>query len=457
MAKKKIEFICTECGERFPKWIGQCSNCKKWNTIVEIDKQEIRKQDKYSGYAGGESSEIISLSNVDADVYSRDSTGLNELDRVLGGDGVVSGGVTLIGGDPGVGKSTILIQVLSYMSKNNKALYISGEESAGQIKMRAERLKLDYSDLHFLAETNVEKIIEKIEAFNPKIVVIDSIQTIFSYDSNSAPGTTSQTKETTAQLTRYAKQKGVSMFIIGHVTKDGAIAGPKALEHIVDTVLYFEGEQGSRYRMIRAVKNRFGEVNELGVFAMMEEGLKEVKNPSAIFLSNYNKAASGTTLMVTKEGSRPLLVELQCLLAKNPSDNVRRMSLGIDRDRLILMLALLQRKAKISLYNQDVYVSVVGGIKIAETASDVPLVLSIISSYKEKPLPKGLIAFGEIGLTGEVRPVPNGEERIKEALKHGLKTIVVPKMNVPKSKNLLKDDVKIIGISDLDDLLKIEF
>lgn len=459
MAKAKTEFMCTECGAKYPKWQGNCTKCNNWNTIVEIDKEDTKvnsHKGNYGGYAGNAAAEIVNLSEVDAKSYSRYSTGLGELDRVLGGDGVVRGSVTLVGGDPGVGKSTILLQVITYLSRKQKTLYISGEESPDQVKMRAERLGLDISNLSFLAETNVEKIILKLKDFKPDVIVLDSIQTLYTMESTSAPGSSSQVKEVTAHITRYSKQNKISTFIVGHVTKDGNIAGPKVLEHIVDAVLYFEGEQGSRYRMIRAVKNRFGEVNELGVFAMMESGLKEVKNPSAIFLSGYQKETPGTILMVTKEGSRPLLIEIQSLLVKNPNDNPRRVSLGVDRDRLVLMMALLQRKGKVHLYNYDVYVSVVGGVKITETASDLPLLLSMLSSFKEKALPKNMIAFGEIGLTGEIRPVPNGEERIKEAIKHGMKKILVPKMNMPKKGSTLYDKADIIGVLDLEELFKLE-
>ena len=452
---KNTEFTCTECGEKTPKWKGQCGACKKWDTLVEIDK-ENKKSTKNTGYSGtAANAEIVKLTDINEDSYTRFSTGLNELDRVLGGDGVVNGAVTLIGGDPGVGKSTILLQVLSYISEKSKALYISGEESPGQIKMRAERLKIDYSQLNFLAETNVEKIIQKLTEFSPEVIVIDSIQTIYSESSGSSPGSTSQVKECTSLLNSYAKQNNISMFSIGHVTKDGTIAGPKVLEHIVDTVLYFEGEQGSKYRIIRSIKNRFGEINEIGVFAMMETGIKEIKNPSAIFLSNHDKETIGSSLMVTKEGTRPLLIEIQSLLSKNPSDNVRRMSIGVERDRLILMLAILQRKAKIKLFEFDVYVSIIGGVKVTETSIDVPLVMSILSSYHEKIIPKSTISFGEIGLTGEVRPVPNGEERIKEAIKHGIKRIIIPKSNLPKKGSNFYEKLEIIGVDDITDIMKL--
>ncbi len=456
MAKIKTIYVCSECGSSHPKWAGQCSSCKSWNTLEEgLEEQEKSKNDRMTGYAGlSKSSEIVKLTEVSSEEFSRISTGFYEMDRVLGG-GLVEGSIVLIGGDPGIGKSTILTQTLSNLSINSKkVLYVSGEESPSQIHLRAKRLGLNINEVYILSETNVEKIIDKTEKFQPDVVVVDSIQTIYTNESKSSPGSTSQLKETASMLNRFGKQNNITIFLVGHVTKDGSIAGPKVLEHVVDTVLYFEGEQGSKYRMLRSIKNRFGEVNEMGVFAMLENGLKEIKNPSAIFLSKYEKEVSGSSLFVVKEASRPLILEIQSLVAESNSEYIRRVSIGVDKDRFMLLTAILQRKVGLRIGRYDIYVSVVGGVKISETACDLPLSLSIISSYNESPLPKDLISFGEIGLSGEVRPVPNGEERIKEAIKHGMKTIIVPKGNYPSLKSKLHNEIKIVGISDVEELME---
>jgi DNA repair protein RadA/Sms len=456
MAKVKKIFVCTNCNESSNTWAGKCGICNEWNTVVETEhssSSDSLKVQEHVGYAGkSNSAQITPLKDVKIADNIRLKTGFGELDRVLGG-GLVKGSVILIGGDPGIGKSTLLIQTIANLSKDQKTLYVTGEESPSQVNLRAVRLKLDIDNVNILSETNVERIIEQSRSFKPKIMVIDSIQTVFTQESKSSPGSTTQLKESAAQLSRFAKEENISMFIVGHVTKDGTIAGPKVLEHIVDTVLYFEGEQGSRYRMMRAVKNRFGEVNELGVFAMIEKGLVEVKNPSSVFLSKYDKDVPGSVILVTKEGTRPLLVEIQSLIAENFSDNPRRVTIGLDKDRLLLMIAILQRKSGIKFYQYDVYVSVVGGVKIPETASDICLVLSLLSSQEEKTIPRSLAAFGEISLSGEIRPVPNGEERIKEAIKHGIKTIVIPKPNAPSKNSPLNKQIEIVTVNDINDVV----
>lgn len=454
MAKSKFLYICNECDTEHPKWSGQCSNCKSWNTLEEKEKIEQSKNDRMTGYAGSSySNDIVKLNQVSTNEFLRYSTGFSEMDRVLGG-GIVEGSIILIGGDPGIGKSTILTQTLSNLSLQKKVLYVSGEESPSQIHLRAKRLGLNIEEVYILSETNVEKIISKSESFNPDVIVVDSIQTIYTNESKSSPGSTSQVKETASMLNRFGKQNNITIFLVGHVTKDGTIAGPKVLEHVVDTVLYFEGEQGSKYRMLRSIKNRFGEVNEMGVFAMLENGLKEVKNPSSIFLSKYEKEVSGSSLFVIKEASRPLILEIQSLVAESNSEYIRRVSIGVDKDRFVLLTAILQRKVGLKIGRYDIYVSVVGGVKITETACDVPLALSIVSSFDESFLPKDMVSFGEIGLSGEVRPIPNGEERIKEAIKHGMKKIILPKGNLPSLKSNLHESIEIISISDVDDLMK---
>jgi len=377
-------------------------------------------------------SEITPIANVKIETQARIKTGLDEFDLILGG-GLVSDSAVLIGGDPGVGKSTILLQILSYISKTHRPLYVTGEESLQQLALRAKRLGLPQDNLSLLAETNVEKIIISAEKFQPKIMVIDSIQTIYTDLIPSAPGGVSQVRESAAKLVMYAKQKGIALFIVGHVTKDGMIAGPRVLEHMVDAVLYFEGQSDSRFRVIRAVKNRFGAVNEIGIFAMMDNGLKPVSNPSAIFLSAHQAATPGSVITVTWEGSRPLLVEVQALVDESHLANPRRVTVGLDHNRLSMLLAVLHRHAGIISYNQDVFVNVVGGLRVMETAADLAQVLAVISSLKNKNIPSDLIVFGEVGLSGEIRPVVNGQERIREAAKHGFKKAIIPKSNAPKN------------------------
>lgn len=441
--KVKTIYSCQHCGSQFTKWQGQCAECQKWNTIVEETNTSDVKQ-KVVGYAGVES-KLTPMSDVELQAVARLGTGMAELDHVLGG-GLVSDAVVLIGGDPGVGKSTLLLQVLCQLSKNYKPLYVTGEESLQQVAMRAKRLNLDAGKLTLLAETSVESIIRHAEKFKPNVMVVDSVQTIFTERVQSAPGGVGQVRESCAQLTRFAKQKGISLFFVGHVTKDGAIAGPRVLEHMVDTVLYFEGERDGRYRLLRAVKNRFGAVNELGVFAMTDEGLKQVSNPSALFLSGYRAKAPGSAIMVTWEGSRPLLVEIQALVDESHLPNPRRVTVGLDQNRLAMLLAVLNRHGAVSTYDQDVFVNAVGGLRVRETAADLAILLAVLSSLKDRPLPEGLVVFGEVGLSGEVRPVPSGQERLKEAQKHGFKTVILPKGNMPKK---VPEGLTLIGVEHL--------
>jgi DNA repair protein RadA/Sms len=401
---------------------------------------------RFSGYAGEHAVHAIQdLSTVSADDVVRQKIGIGEFDRVLGG-GLVPGSVVLIGGDPGIGKSTLLLQTLSQLGKESSVLYISGEESPQQISLRAKRLKLSSEGIRLLAETQVELIIKHAQQETPVVMVVDSIQTIFTEQLQSAPGSVAQVRESSAQLVRFAKRSGISLFIVGHVTKDGQLAGPRVLEHMVDTVLYFEGDPSSRFRVIRACKNRFGAVNELGVFAMTEMGLKEVANPSALFLSNREEQIPGSSIMVTVEGSRPLLVEVQSLVDESHGGNPRRITVGLEQNRLTMLLAVLHRHGGIATYDQDVFVNVVGGVRVSETAADLALVMAVYSSLRNRVLPKGLIIFGEIGLAGEIRPVPNGQERLNEAAKHGFTYAIVPVGNVTK-KGI--SGMKVVGVRRL--------
>lgn len=387
---------------------------------------------RFKGYAGLEETQVIELAAVPTQHEIRISSGLSELDRVLGG-GLVSGSAILIGGDPGIGKSTVLLQMLAHLGKQHRALYVTGEESLQQIKLRAERLGVGDFGLQLLAETQVERILEIAVREKPQMLVIDSVQTLYTELLQSAPGSVGQVRESAAQLVRYAKQTGTALFLVGHVTKEGTLAGPRVLEHMVDTVLYFEGDSDSRFRVIRAVKNRFGAVNELGIFAMTDRGLKEVNNPSAIFLSRYNESVAGSVVMVTQEGTRPLLVEVQALVDESHLTNPRRVTVGLEQNRLALALAVLHRHCGIVTYNQDVFVNIVGGVRVTETASDLAMLLAVVSSLKNRPLPNDLIAFGEVGLSGEIRPVQSGQERLKEAFKHGFKRAIIPYGNAPKT------------------------
>ncbi|MFM1956316.1 MAG: repair protein radA [Pseudomonadota bacterium] len=428
MAKLKTQYTCTECGGLSPKWQGQCPSCMAWNTLVET----IAETSSASRFAPlAEASTIQKLKEVEAAETPRQATGIAEFDRVLGG-GLVPGGVVLIGGDPGIGKSTLLLQTLCHLGDKSKTLYISGEESAQQIAMRAKRLGLDASSLDLLAEINLEKIVATLQTHRPDVAVIDSIQTVYSEALQSAPGSVAQVRECSAQLTRAAKQLGISVILVGHVTKEGSLAGPRVLEHIVDTVLYFEGDPNSSFRLIRAFKNRFGAVNELGVFAMTEKGLREVSNPSALFLSHHAEEVAGSCITVTQEGTRPLLVEVQALVDEAHAPNPKRLCVGLEQNRLAMLLAVLHRHAGVACFDQDVFVNAVGGVKISEPAVDLAVLLSIVSSLKNKALNNKLIVFGEVGLAGEVRPVQRGQERLKEAAKLGFTHAIVPKANAPK-------------------------
>ncbi|MFZ5537364.1 MAG: DNA repair protein RadA [Pseudomonadota bacterium] len=424
--KPKTQYVCSECGATSPKWAGQCGECGAWNSLTEqaLPVAALRRGGQYAGAEGARR-----LGEVKLEKTPRQATGLDELDRVLGG-GLVPGSVILLGGDPGIGKSTLLLQTLVALQPTLPGLYVTGEESLDQVALRAQRLGLAAADLQLLAETSVERIIQQAEALLPKVMVVDSIQTLFSENLTAAPGSVSQVREAAALLTRLAKQRGICVFLIGHVTKEGAIAGPRLLEHIVDTVLYFEGEAGSRYRVIRAVKNRFGAANELGVFAMTEHGLKPVSNPSAIFLSRHEEPVPGSVIMVTREGSRPLLVEVQALVAESPFGQPRRVTLGLEQNRLAMLLAVMHRHAGVAMFDQDVFINVVGGVKISETAADLPLLCAALSSLRNRPLPADTVIFGEVGLAGELRPVPHGLERLREAAKHGFKRAIVPKANL---------------------------
>lgn len=434
MAKAKIIYTCTECGGVEPKWQGQCPNCHAWNTLVESIAETAVAGTVASRYAPlAETAGLQKLTEVEAAEVPRQPTGVSEFDRVLGG-GLVPGGVVLIGGDPGIGKSTLLLQTLCHIGTARKAIYVSGEESPQQIAMRAKRLGLDASPISLLAEINLEKIIATLQKHQPDIAVIDSIQTVYSEALQSAPGSVAQVRECSAQLTRLAKQAGITVILVGHVTKEGALAGPRVLEHIVDTVLYFEGDQNSSFRLIRAFKNRFGAVNELGVFAMTEKGLREVTNPSALFLSHHSEQVSGSCITVTMEGTRPLLIEIQALVDESHAPNAKRLCVGLEQNRLAMLLAVLHRHAGVACFDQDVFINAVGGVKIGEPAVDLAVILAIVSSLKNKPLDNKLIVFGEVGLAGEVRPVQRGQERLKEAAKLGFTKAIVPKANAPKQK-----------------------
>lgn len=428
MAKQKSVYACTECGGSSPKWQGQCPHCNAWNTLVET-LAETAPTNRFSAIAGTGTLQMLAEINPRED--TRIATGIEEFDRVLGG-GLVSGGVVLIGGDPGIGKSTLLLQALALLAAGHRALYVSGEESGEQVALRARRLQLDAGRMQLLTEIHLEKILAALAGHRPRIAVIDSIQTLYSDALQSAPGSVAQVRECAAQLTRFAKQSGTCIVFVGHVTKEGALAGPRVLEHIVDTVLYFEGDPNSSFRLIRAVKNRFGAVNELGVFAMTDKGLRGVSNPSALFLSQHESQVAGSCVLVTQEGTRPLLVEIQALVDEAHSPSPRRLSVGLEQNRLAMLLAVLHRHAGIVCFDQDVFVNAVGGVKISEPAADLAVMLAIVSSLRNRPLPRKLIAFGEVGLAGEIRPAPRGQERLKEAAKLGFTHALIPKANAPK-------------------------
>jgi DNA repair protein RadA/Sms len=465
MAKAKTAYVCNQCGAEYGKWQGQCEACGAWNTlsefIVESAKPGVVRRSSYAGAAA--QAQITPLAELATQTDTRTRIGIGELDRVLGG-GLVDGSVVLVGGDPGIGKSTLLLQTLGALGARMKSLYVSGEESLAQIAARAQRLGLPLEPLRCLAETCVERIVENVqkdfsgptEKSNrpaaPRVLVIDSIQTIWTELLTAAPGSVSQVRESAARLVRYAKETGTSIFLVGHVTKEGGIAGPRVLEHMVDAVLYFEGEAGSRFRILRAFKNRFGAVNELGVFAMGDKGLREVPNPSAIFLSAHGAPTPGSAVMVTREGTRPLLVEVQALVDQSSLGNPRRVALGLEQNRLAMLLAVLHRHGGAAVYDQDVFVNVVGGIRVQETAADLPVLLAVLSSFRDRPLPDKLVAFGEVGLSGEIRPVPNGEERLREAATHGFLKAIVPKANAPKK--LKMGEMEIVPVERLREALE---
>ena len=455
MAKDKSIFTCSDCGGTTPRWLGKCPACGAWNTLIEstVDSSGSSKNRYTSQFqALAKTSELTKLGDIEATDIDRTATGLEELDRALGG-GVVEGGVVLIGGDPGIGKSTLLLQALDALQrKGMNTLYVTGEESGAQVALRSRRLGLDNSQVQVLAEIQLEKILATLQTERPNIAVIDSIQTVYSDQLTSAPGSVAQVRECAAHLTRAAKATGTAIVLVGHVTKEGALAGPRVLEHMVDTVLYFEGDTHSSFRLIRAIKNRFGAVNEIGVFAMTEKGLKGVSNPSAIFLSQHEEPVAGSCVMVTLEGTRPLLVEIQALVdSGGPSP--RRLSVGLERDRLAMLLAVLHRHAGVACMDQDVFVNAVGGVRISEPAADLAVMLAITSSLRGKPLPKGFIAFGEVGLVGEVRPAPRGQERLKEAAKLGFTVAVVPKANAPKKNDKNFEGLTIYPVDRIEDAM----
>ncbi len=430
MVKAKRLYTCASCGAQHLKWQGQCPDCGEWNTLTETRSMGPRRT--FPGAAAPASGGLTRLDSLEIGRVRRRGSGLKELDRVLGG-GLVAGAVVLIGGDPGIGKSTLLLSAIANLSADGGGCYVTGEESLDQIGLRADRLGVGDAPVQLLSETCVEGIIGTLSPSPPDVLVIDSIQTLFSEHLESAPGSVAQLRECAAQLVRFAKQQAVATILVGHVTKEGTLAGPRVLEHMVDTVLYFESDLGSRFRIIRTAKNRFGAANELGFFVMGEQGFKEVKNPSAIFLARRSQPVPGSVTLVTRESSRPLLVEVQALVDANASQQPRRLAQGLDGQRLALLLAVLHRHAGVALATSDVFANVVGGLRVTETAADLATCLAVISSYREQALPGDLVAFGEIGLTGEVRPVPFGEERLAEAAKHGFKRAVIPAANRPRN------------------------
>ena len=435
MAKAKTQYTCSECGAIASKWTGQCAACMAWNTMVEttVEPAGVNRMSQQQHRSLAQTAPVLSLADIEAADVPRFGTGIEEFDRVLGG-GLVAGGVVLIGGDPGIGKSTLLLQALSNIAGVKRTLYVSGEESGAQIALRARRLAVETKDLKLQAEIQLEKILGTLADIKPEVAVIDSIQTLYSDALTSAPGSVAQVRECAAQLTRVAKLTGITIILVGHVTKEGALAGPRVLEHIVDTVLYFEGDTQSSFRLVRAIKNRFGAVNEIGVFAMTEKGLKGVSNPSALFLSQHDNQVPGSCVMVTQEGTRPLLVEIQALVDTSHLPNARRLSVGLEQNRLAMLLAVLHRHAGIAAFDQDVFINAVGGVKIAEPAADLAVLLAINSSMRNKALPRGLVVFGEVGLAGEIRPAPRGQERLREAAKLGFSIAMIPKANAPKQK-----------------------
>jgi DNA repair protein RadA/Sms len=445
MTRVRTQFVCAECGGSTAKWAGRCPQCGAWNTLQEA-RVEARgaAASRFAplAAAGG----VQRLDEVVAAEEPRFTTGADEFDRVLGG-GLVPGSVVLIGGDPGIGKSTLLLQALAHLSQSLPVLYVSGEESAAQVAMRARRLGVDGGKVPLLPEIGLERIVAAVEASKPAVVVIDSIQTLYTEQLQSAPGSVAQVRDCAAQLTRMAKQTGVAVVMIGHVTKEGTLAGPRVLEHMVDTVLYFEGDTHSSYRLVRAFKNRFGAVNELGVFAMTDRGLRGVSNPSALFLSQHERQVAGSCVLVTQEGSRPLLVEVQALVDTAHVPNPRRLSVGLEPARLAMLLAVLHRHAGIACFDQDVFINAVGGVKIGEPAADLAVLLAIVSSLKDRPLPRGLAVFGEVGLAGEIRPSPRGQERLREAAKLGFSKVIAPKANLSRKPI---EGLEVVGVERID-------
>lgn len=450
MTKSKTNFVCSSCGGISAKWLGRCPHCQEWNTLTEsFQESSPSGANRFSSWTGGTGA-LVKLAEVKGADYARDDTGMPELNRVLGG-GLVQGSVTLIGGDPGIGKSTLLLQTMASMGQKAEVIYVTGEESPQQVALRAERLGLGRAGIELLPEIELEKILHLLQQRNPSVVVIDSIQTVYSSVLQSAPGTVAQVRECAAHLTRYAKSRNVSMFLVGHVTKEGSLAGPRVLEHIVDTVLYFEGEQGSPFRMIRALKNRFGSVNELGVFSMGEQGLEEVLNPSSMFLTAHEKPVSGSCVLSALEGNRPFLVEVQALVEEAPTPNAKRSASGIDTNRLQMLLAVLNKHANLVAFDQNVYVKIVGGVKLTEPAADLAVLLSVYSSLTNRPLPQGLVAFGEVGLAGELRPVQDMETRLREASKLGFTKAIVPAQGLVKK---LPPEMTLVRVSRVDAALQ---
>ena len=448
MAKPATRYQCRECASLLSKWAGQCPDCKSWNSIEEIP---VASRDARANWfqGGNSAAQLFSLDEVVGTELPRFSSEIDELDRALGG-GIVQGSVILLGGDPGIGKSTIMLQSLSAISAQRGTLYVTGEESPQQVSLRARRLQLGGANLKLLSSTCVEEIIAQASQVQPAVMVIDSIQTVFSNSLQAAPGSVSQLRECAAMLVRFAKQSQTAIILAGHVTKEGQLAGPRILEHMVDTVLYFEGDTATRFRLIRAVKNRFGAVNELGVFAMTEQGLKPVSNPSAIFLAQHDQPVPGSVVMVSREGTRPFLVEIQALVSEAHGANPRRLSVGLEANRLAMLIAILQRHGGIALYDQDVFVNAVGGVRISETGADLAIILAILSSFRDRALDPHTLVFGEVGLSGEIRPVANGEERLREAGKHGFRTAIIPKANLPRKAQA---DLKLVPVSHLADTL----
>ena len=454
MAKSRVMFVCQDCGSEQNKWIGQCPDCNAWNTLVQFAQPAgptaaRAAAGRRGGYAG-ETAALRTLAEIELADVPRVATGFEEFDRVLGG-GLVPGSVNLVGGQPGAGKSTLLLQVMCALAEGMDALYVTGEESLAQVALRAHRLGLPTGKLRILAETSVESILAAAESFRPKVMVLDSIQVVHCAEIPSAPGGVAQVRESAACFTRYAKASGAAMFLVGHVTKDGTLAGPKVLEHIIDCSIMLEAEGDSRFRTLRAGKNRFGAVNELGVFAMTDRGMREVRNPSAIFLSRPEEVSSGSVVMVVWEGTRPLLVEVQALVDDSMGSNPRRVAVGVDQNRLALLLAVLHRHGGLAIGDQDVFANVVGGIKVAETSADLALLLAIVSSYRDRALPADLVTFGEVGLSGQIRPVPSGGERLIEAAKHGFRRAIVPAANVPRKPI---EGMEIVGVARLSEALE---